>query len=237
MISLTSAPPSPPCVMPLNSPPLPATAPETAEGHARPIPRPARPRLTRHPPRAQRRRTGTPRKPVTSPTSGQHSLTYGTPSTCPPTAGTPATAARAPPRQAPIRPATGCWTRRPPRHKRAPGGTGTHRNGSGSQRSAAPHRTCSPPSRRRAADYWDEIRQDIRVRGFTRTLAARACLAVSGTAHILAARIERSRAQGHPDMEGSVGPSPGHRDVRRPDHEVHPASAPREDERGPPDHR
>ena len=45
-------------------------------------------------------------------------------------------------------------------------------------------------------DYWDEIRQDIRVRGFTRTLAARACLAVSGTAHILAARIERA---GHKD--------------------------------------
>jgi hypothetical protein len=46
--------------------------------------------------------------------------------------------------------------------------------------------------REAARDYWAEIRQDIRVRGFGRTLAARVCLAVSGTAHVLAARLERA---------------------------------------------
>jgi hypothetical protein len=43
-----------------------------------------------------------------------------------------------------------------------------------------------------AKDYWSEIRQDIRVRGFARTLTSRVCLAVSGTAHILAGRLERA---------------------------------------------
>ena len=42
-----------------------------------------------------------------------------------------------------------------------------------------------------AGDYWAEIRQDIRVRGFARTLAARVSLAVSGTSHVLATRLER----------------------------------------------
>ncbi len=46
--------------------------------------------------------------------------------------------------------------------------------------------------REAARDYWAEIRQDIRVRGFARTLAARVCLAVSGAAHVLAGRLERS---------------------------------------------
>ena len=47
-----------------------------------------------------------------------------------------------------------------------------------------------------AGDYWAEIRQDIRVRGFARTLAARVSLAVSGTSHVLATRLERA---GHRD--------------------------------------
>ena len=46
--------------------------------------------------------------------------------------------------------------------------------------------------REAAGDYWAEIRQDIRVRGFARTLAARVSLAVSGTAHVLATRLERA---------------------------------------------
>jgi len=50
--------------------------------------------------------------------------------------------------------------------------------------------------RETAGDYWAEIRLDIRVRGFARTLAARTALAVSGAAHVLAGRLERA---GHRD--------------------------------------
>jgi N12 class adenine-specific DNA methylase/superfamily I DNA/RNA helicase len=50
--------------------------------------------------------------------------------------------------------------------------------------------------REAAGDYWAEIRLDVRVRGFARTLAARTALAVSGAAHILAGRLERA---GHRD--------------------------------------
>jgi len=50
--------------------------------------------------------------------------------------------------------------------------------------------------REAAGDYWAEIRLDIRVRGFARTLAARTALAVSGAAHLLAGRLERA---GHRD--------------------------------------
>jgi len=50
--------------------------------------------------------------------------------------------------------------------------------------------------RQASGDYWAEIRQDIRVRGCIRTVAARASLAVSGAAHILAGRLERA---GHKD--------------------------------------
>ena len=50
--------------------------------------------------------------------------------------------------------------------------------------------------RRAVGDYWAEIRLDIRVRGFARTLAARTALAVSGAAHVLAGRLERA---GHRD--------------------------------------
>ena len=50
--------------------------------------------------------------------------------------------------------------------------------------------------REAAGDYWAEIRLDIRVRGFARTLAARVSLAVSGAAHLLASRLERA---GHRD--------------------------------------
>jgi len=46
--------------------------------------------------------------------------------------------------------------------------------------------------RESAGDYWAEIRLDIRVRGFARTLAARTSLAVSGAAHLLAGRLERA---------------------------------------------
>ena len=50
--------------------------------------------------------------------------------------------------------------------------------------------------REAAGDYWTEIRLDIRVRGFARTLAARVSLAVSGASHLLAGRLERA---GHRD--------------------------------------
>jgi hypothetical protein len=50
--------------------------------------------------------------------------------------------------------------------------------------------------REAAADYWADIRLDVRVRGFARTLAARVSLAVSGAAHLLAGRLERA---GHRD--------------------------------------
>ena len=46
--------------------------------------------------------------------------------------------------------------------------------------------------REAAGDYWAEIRLDVRVRGFARTLAARVSLAVSGAAHLLAGRLERA---------------------------------------------
>jgi len=46
--------------------------------------------------------------------------------------------------------------------------------------------------REAAGDYWTEIQLDIRVRGFARTLAVRASLAVSGAAHLLAGRLERA---------------------------------------------
>jgi hypothetical protein len=49
--------------------------------------------------------------------------------------------------------------------------------------------------REAAGDYWTEIRLDIRVRGFARTLAARVSLAVSGASHLLAS-VERA---GHRD--------------------------------------
>jgi hypothetical protein len=42
------------------------------------------------------------------------------------------------------------------------------------------------------ASCWAEIRQDIQVRGLARTLTARASLAVSGAAYLLAAKLERS---------------------------------------------
>jgi hypothetical protein len=42
-----------------------------------------------------------------------------------------------------------------------------------------------------AKDWWAEIRQDIRVRGFARTVASRVCLGVSASAHLLASRLER----------------------------------------------
>jgi hypothetical protein len=50
--------------------------------------------------------------------------------------------------------------------------------------------------REAAGDYWAEIRLDIRVRGFARTLAARTALAVSGAAYVLAGRLEQA---GHRD--------------------------------------
>ena len=50
--------------------------------------------------------------------------------------------------------------------------------------------------REAAGDYWAEIRLDIRARGFARTLAAQVSLAVSGTAHLLAGRLERAGHRG-----------------------------------------
>jgi hypothetical protein len=50
--------------------------------------------------------------------------------------------------------------------------------------------------RQAAGEYWAEIQQDIRVRGFIRTVTARASLAVSGTAHILAGRLETGGYKG-----------------------------------------
>ena len=52
--------------------------------------------------------------------------------------------------------------------------------------------------REAAGDYWAEIRQDVRVRGFARTLAARTSLAVAGTAHLLAGGLERAGLGGSP---------------------------------------
>jgi hypothetical protein len=46
--------------------------------------------------------------------------------------------------------------------------------------------------RQASGDYWTEIRQDIRVRGCIRAVAARASLAISGAAHILAGRLEKA---------------------------------------------
>ena len=50
--------------------------------------------------------------------------------------------------------------------------------------------------RQASGEYWAEIQQDIRVRGFVRTVTARASLAVSGTAHILAGRLETGGYKG-----------------------------------------
>ena len=50
--------------------------------------------------------------------------------------------------------------------------------------------------REAAGDYWAEIRLDLRVRGFARTLAARTALAVSGAAYVFAGRLEQA---GHRD--------------------------------------
>jgi N12 class adenine-specific DNA methylase len=46
--------------------------------------------------------------------------------------------------------------------------------------------------REAAGDYWAEIHNDIRVRGFARTLAARVSFAVSGAAYILAGGLQRA---------------------------------------------
>ena len=91
--------------------------------------------------------------------------------------------------------------------------------------------------RESAGDYWAEIRLDIRVRGFARTLAARASLAVSGAAHLLAGRLERAGHRNTTAVEGRLAPAPGHRDLRPPGHELHPARQPRPDGRCPPHHR
>lgn len=47
-----------------------------------------------------------------------------------------------------------------------------------------------------SGEYWAEIQQDIRVRGFVRTVTARASLAVSATAHILVGRLETEGYKG-----------------------------------------
>ena len=45
------------------------------------------------------------------------------------------------------------------------------------------------------------------------------------------------RAPRHAAVAGSLAPAPGHRDLRRPGHELHPARRPHPDRRGPPHHR
>jgi hypothetical protein len=62
-------------------------------------------------------------------------------------------------------------------------------------RVAAAARALITAIRETAGDYWAEIRQDVRVRGFARTVTARACLAIAGTAHVLADSLERSGHQ------------------------------------------
>lgn len=49
--------------------------------------------------------------------------------------------------------------------------------------------------RETAADYWSEIRQDIRVRGFARTVAARTSLAIAGPAWVLASKLDKAGHQ------------------------------------------
>ena len=56
-----------------------------------------------------------------------------------------------------------------------------------------------------AGDYWAEIRADVRVRGFARTLAARTALAVAGPAHLLAAGLERAGLQGSRPWQAAWG--------------------------------
>lgn len=53
-------------------------------------------------------------------------------------------------------------------------------------------RTLVDAIRSAAGDYWSEISQDIRVRGFVRTVAARACRAVASCAGALAAKLEQA---------------------------------------------
>ena len=60
--------------------------------------------------------------------------------------------------------------------------------------------------REAAGDYWAEIRLDVRVRGFARTLAARVSLAVSGAAHLLAGRWS-GPGTGTPGRGGQPGGS------------------------------
>ena len=49
-----------------------------------------------------------------------------------------------------------------------------------------------------AGDYWAEISRDLRVRGFTRTVTARTCRAVSAWAGRLAGTLERDGKQRTP---------------------------------------
>jgi hypothetical protein len=53
-------------------------------------------------------------------------------------------------------------------------------------------RTLISTIREAAGDYWAEVRQDIRVRGFARTVAARACRSIADAAGALARHLERS---------------------------------------------
>lgn len=49
--------------------------------------------------------------------------------------------------------------------------------------------------RETAGDYWSEIRRDIRVRGFARTVAARTSLAIAGPAWVLASKLDKAGHQ------------------------------------------
>ena len=112
---------------------LSAASPEAGPGQPAPAPV-----LLPPPLRAGRRAASQARPPTASLTSRRHSLTCGTSSGCPPAAGMPAATGRP---TEPTLPSPTRWTRPQPRPRRAPAGTGTRPNGSGSAPSAAPPAT------------------------------------------------------------------------------------------------
>ena len=91
--------------------------------------------------------------------------------------------------------------------------------------------------REAAGDYWAEIRLDVRVRGFARTLAARVSLAVSGAAHLLAGRLERAGHRDTRPWRAAWRLYQATIDLRRPGDELRTARQPDPDGRRPAHHR
>ena len=211
---------SPACVMPLNCPQT-----ETSRAQATPCPVP---RLLSHRPPPQDM-IGAHRKLTTSAISAPRSLTSGEPSTCPPRARIPASETdaasdRLVDQAAAEAQACARWYRDTPEWQRI----------TAISRAA---RDLLTTIRQASGEYWAEIRQDIRVRGFVRTVAARASLAVSGAAHVLAGRLEKA---GHKDTRIWRAASGLHRATATfadRVHEVHPATKPRQDGRSPAHHQ